>query len=85
MIPAARVSGLKAERTPSRCLENFRFFDRDRDHLVSLEELADGLDPSLNADSVFRQRDRDGDGYLIERELCARIGTTTMVTPLVSE
>ena len=85
LVPAARSSGSKAEPVTSSCAENFRIFDRDRDRQVSLEELADRLDPSSNADLVFRQRDRDMNGFLIEHEFCARLGATIIVTPPVPE
>ena len=85
MVPAARPSGSKAEPVTSSCSEDFRIFDRDRDRQVSLEELADRLDPSSNADLLFRQRDRDNSGSLIEREFCARLGATIIVTPAVPE
>jgi hypothetical protein len=85
LVPAARASGSEAEPVTSSCAEDFRVFDRDRDRQISLDELADRLDPSSNADLVFRQRDRDMNGFLIERELCARLGATILVTPAVPE
>jgi len=85
LVPAARAFGPMAELATSPCAENFRVFDSDRDHQISLEELANRLDPSSNADLVFRQRDRDIDGFLVEREFCARLGATIIVTPPVPE
>jgi hypothetical protein len=82
LVPAAGLTARKAEPATSLCAETFRVFDSDRDHRISLEELADQLHPSSNADLVFRQRDRDVDGFLIEREFCARHGATVIVTPV---
>jgi hypothetical protein len=85
MIPAARTLSSTVEPVESRCAEAFRTFDRDRDGQISLEELADRIEPSLNADLVFRQRDRDLDGFLIEREFCVRLGATTIGETPVEE
>jgi hypothetical protein len=81
LVPAAATPGKAGAPARSRCEENFQIFDRDRDRRVSLDELADHLDSSVNADLLFRQRDRDMDGFLIEREFCARLGSTTIADP----
>jgi hypothetical protein len=79
MTPAAGKRQGTLGPPMSRCAENFSIFDRDRDARVSLEELADALEPGINPDLLFRERDRDSDGYLTENEFCARIGVTTKV------
>jgi hypothetical protein len=79
MTPAAGMrQGTLGPPTP-RCAENFSIFDRDRDRRVSLEEFADTLEPGINPDLLFRARDRDSDGHLIENEFCVRLGVTTKV------
>jgi len=85
LVPAAATPGKGGVRARSRCEENFQIFDRNRDRRISLDELADHLDSSANADLLFRQRDRDMDGFLIEREFCARLGSTTIGDPPLSD
>jgi hypothetical protein len=81
LVPAAATPGKSGAPALSRCKENLQIFDRDRDRRVSLDELADHVHSSVNADLLFRQRDRDMDGFLIEREFCARLGSTTIANP----
>ena len=85
MVPAAGLRQGALGPPSSRCAENFSIFDRDRDRRVSLEELAERLQSDINPDLLFRARDRDSDGYLIESEFCVRLGVTTRVVEPVPD
>src|SRR5688572_29515964 len=71
LTPAAAIARENDASNRSRCASDFKRFDADHDGRVSLEELAERAPPDVNPDVTFRVRDQDGDGYLIENELCA--------------
>jgi Ca2+-binding EF-hand superfamily protein len=76
LTPAAGTSRPGITAGSSRCAENFARFDADHDRRLSLEELADHTPPEANPDLIFRIRDRDRDGHVIENEFCVRLGHT---------
>ena len=82
LVPAADT---RSGPVRSRCTENFAILDRDRDRRISLEELAERIDPRMNPDLVFRQRDRDQDGFLLQHEFCTRLGVTSTEARSFSE
>ena len=70
-VDTAQTSTETAQEAPvMQCQEKFEQLDTDKDDQVSYEEFIAISHPGGQAESIFKARDKDADGYLTVEEFC---------------